>query len=230
MGPCEDPSTPPENQDTRDTRPLRTEGCAHRAHRPRSRSCLLKGCEGVFRPQQPLARYCGEVCLEKARQWQAWKARRRYRQSTNGKQKRQAQSRRYRERCKATPERKTVPVGQGEGHPYRPYKIFLCSCDRPGCYAEFHRSQRSPLQRFCSRACRRAVERVLEREQRWRKRPPEAPETGARGEERNGPRTHKDLPISSGHIAVTAATSVISTCEQKRGRGSEVPPRGRSIQ
>src|SRR5256884_4413942 len=42
--------------------------------------------------------YCNEACSERARQWRAWKARRRYRQSANGKQKRQAQSRRYRER------------------------------------------------------------------------------------------------------------------------------------
>jgi len=59
---------------------------------------LLKGCGRVFRPQQPLARYCSEVCQAEARRWRQWKARRRYRQSPNGKQKRQAQSRRYRER------------------------------------------------------------------------------------------------------------------------------------
>jgi len=97
MGPCEHPSTPRENQDTR---PLRTAGCKRRAHRPRSRVCLLKGCGRVYRPQHPLNRYCSEACRERARWWREWKARRRYRQSAGCKQKRRAQSRRYRERRK----------------------------------------------------------------------------------------------------------------------------------
>ena len=55
-----------------------------------------------------------------------------------------------------------------EGHPYQ--FLFSCSCDRPGCYEEFDRSRRSPLQRFCSWACRHALQCVLERERRWRER------------------------------------------------------------
>ncbi|HTG60849.1 MAG TPA: hypothetical protein VMG63_15755, partial [Terriglobia bacterium] len=43
----------------------------------------------VFRPQQPMARYCSGACQAEARRWRQWKARRRYRQSPNGKQKRQ---------------------------------------------------------------------------------------------------------------------------------------------
>jgi hypothetical protein len=108
MGPDKDSSTPPKNQDGRKT--PGTEGCQRRARRPRGRVCLLKGCERVFRPQQPLARYCSEACCEKARRWRQWKARQRYRRSPNGKQKRQAQSRRYRERQKADPERKTAAL------------------------------------------------------------------------------------------------------------------------
>jgi hypothetical protein len=92
MAPHEDPLTSPENQLPG------VWGPKPRVRRPRRRKCLLKGCRRKFRPQQPLARYCSEACRERARQWRAWKARRRYRQSTNGKQKRQAQSRRYRER------------------------------------------------------------------------------------------------------------------------------------
>ena len=106
MGPDKDSPTPPKNQDTRKT--LRAKGRQRRARHPRRRVCLLKGCGRVFRPQQPMARYCSEVCREQARQWRQWKARRRYRQSANAKQKRQAQSRRYRERRKAVPERKTA--------------------------------------------------------------------------------------------------------------------------
>jgi hypothetical protein len=69
---------------------------------------MLKGCGRVFRPLQPLARYCSEACQTEARRWRQWKARRRYRQSTNGKQKRRAQSRRYRARRKARPARETT--------------------------------------------------------------------------------------------------------------------------
>lgn len=95
MGPDKDSLTPAKKQAARST--PRTRG-GRRARRPRRRVCLLKGCGRVFRPQQPLARYCSEVCQAEARRWRQWKARRRYRQSLNGKQKRQAQSRRYRER------------------------------------------------------------------------------------------------------------------------------------
>lgn len=98
MGLDKDSLTPAKNQAVRGTsiRP----GGQRRARRPRSRVCLLKDCGRVFRPQQPLARYCSEACQTEARRWRQWKARRRYRQSASGKQKRQAQSRRYRERRK----------------------------------------------------------------------------------------------------------------------------------
>ena len=115
MGPCEHPSTPPENQDTRS---LKTGGYERRIRRPRRRVCLLKGCECVFRPRHPLTRYCSAACRQQARRWQEWKARRRYRQSVGCRQKRQAQSRRYRERQKAR-NRKTQLARPREGHPYQ---------------------------------------------------------------------------------------------------------------
>jgi len=121
MGPGKGPSTPPENQDAK-VAPETPRTPGYRRRCPRSRVCLLKGCERVFRPQQPLARYCSEACREQARRWREWKARRRYRQSANGKQKRLAQCRRYRERRKAEPERKTAALRGREGHPY---KIFF---------------------------------------------------------------------------------------------------------
>jgi len=96
MGPDKDSLSPAKNQAARST--PRTRGGRRQARRPRHRVCLRKGCGRVFRPQQPLARYCSEVCQAEARRWRQWKARRRYRQSPHGKQKRQAQSRRYRER------------------------------------------------------------------------------------------------------------------------------------
>jgi hypothetical protein len=120
MAPHEDPSTSPENQHPG------VLGPKPRARRPRRRSCLLKGCRRKFRPQQPLARYCNEACRERARQWRAWKTRRRYRQSANGKQKRQAQSRRYRERWPGRARTKKLsPRGPREGHPYQIFFVLL---------------------------------------------------------------------------------------------------------
>ncbi len=111
MGPNKDSSTPPKNQDAQGNPGTPgTKGYRRRARRPLSRACLRKGCERVFRPQQPLTRYCSEACGEEARRWRQWKARRRYRQSANGKQKRQAQSRRYRERRKERQVRETPAV------------------------------------------------------------------------------------------------------------------------
>ncbi len=96
MGPCEHRSTAEKNQGGC----LRTTGQRSRARRPRSRVCLLKGCERMFRPVHPVARYCSPECREQAQRWREWKVQHRYRQSEGGKQKRQAQSRRYRIRHK----------------------------------------------------------------------------------------------------------------------------------
>jgi hypothetical protein len=67
---------------------------------PRTRHCLLKGCEQRFRPQHTRDRYCSDGCRVAARAWSEWKARQRYRSTAAGKQKRNGQSRRYRERVK----------------------------------------------------------------------------------------------------------------------------------
>ena len=68
--------------------------------RPRTRWCLLKGCEKRFHPRQARQRYCSKECREAARQWSRWKAQETYRATTAGKEKRNGQSRRYRERIK----------------------------------------------------------------------------------------------------------------------------------
>src|SRR5947207_15240018 len=67
---------------------------------PRSRQCLLKGCERCFDPRQALQRYCSEPCRKAARAWSRWKAQERYRDTATGKQQRNGQSRRYRERAR----------------------------------------------------------------------------------------------------------------------------------
>jgi hypothetical protein len=108
MGPCEDRPTAEKNQG--------------RARRPRRRLCLLKGCEQVFRPTHPRTRYCSQECREQARRWREWKARQRYRQSDGGKQKRQAQCRRYRIRHRDRAEKaKTASGKQREGHRKKNY-------------------------------------------------------------------------------------------------------------
>ena len=108
MGPDKDSLTPAKNQAARST--PRSRGRRRQARRPRRRVCLLKGCGRVFRPPQPLARYCSAACQAEARRWRQWKARRRYRQSLNGQQKRRAQSRRYRERRKERQAQETTAV------------------------------------------------------------------------------------------------------------------------
>jgi hypothetical protein len=96
MGPSEDRSTGEKNQAGH----RRIAGSRRRVRRPRGRACLQKGCERRFRPLHPRTRYCSEECREEAQRWREWKARHHYRQSEGGKQKRRAQSRRYRLRSK----------------------------------------------------------------------------------------------------------------------------------
>jgi len=100
MGPPEDCTRQPDCRErARGKRPQ---------SRPRSRQCLLKGCERWFRPRRARERYCSPECREAARKWSHWKAQQRYRATAAGKKKRNGQSRRYRERVRdrqpATPE------------------------------------------------------------------------------------------------------------------------------
>ena len=90
--PTESPTGHPENQEGRPKRLPR---------RPRMRCCLLKGCEQRFHPGQARQRYCSEHCREAARKWSQWKAQQRYRATAACQQKRNGQSRRYRERVKS---------------------------------------------------------------------------------------------------------------------------------
>ena len=142
MGPDKDSLTSAKNRAARKT--LRARGRQRRARRPRHRVCLLKGCGRFFRPRQPLARYCSEACRAEADRWRQWKARRRYRQSPNGKQKRQAQSRRYRARREERPSARKRCRHRREGHPY---KFFFRGhvIDRVAT-----RSSTAPVDRPCS--------------------------------------------------------------------------------
>jgi hypothetical protein len=102
MGPPENLTNPRKNRATGRRK--------RRARRPRMRLCLLKGCEHRFRPRQARQRYCSEPCRKAARKWSRWKDQQRYRKTAAGRQKRNGQSRRYRERVKSrkTPEPESV--------------------------------------------------------------------------------------------------------------------------
>jgi hypothetical protein len=103
MGPNENPTRHGERQASRARkRPSR---------QPRTRWCLLKGCQQRFRPRRARQRYCSEGCREAARTWSEWKARQTYRVTAACKQKRNEQSRRYRERVKERkqPEKEAIP-------------------------------------------------------------------------------------------------------------------------
>ena len=92
MGPPESPTGHPENQEGRRKRLPR---------RPRTRCCLLKGCEQRFHPRQARQRYCSDGLPEGGAEMVAVEGpSRRYRETAAGQQKRNGQSRRYRERVK----------------------------------------------------------------------------------------------------------------------------------
>ena len=93
VGPPESPTRHLENQEAGRRKRL--------PRRPRMRGCLLKGCEQRFHPRQARQRYCSQRCREAARQWSQWKAQQRYREKAVGKQKRNSQSVRYRERVRS---------------------------------------------------------------------------------------------------------------------------------
>jgi hypothetical protein len=92
MGPPENPTRQVENQEPRGRKRL--------ARRPRTRRCLLKGCEQCFRPGRARQRYCSDECRRTARKWSRWKAQQSYRATAAGKEQRNGQSRRYRERVR----------------------------------------------------------------------------------------------------------------------------------
>lgn len=93
------PMGPPGNRTRRTTRQARA-GRKRPARRPRTRLCLLKGCEQRFAPQHARQRYCSDQCRRAARTWSRWKAQQSYRATAAGRDKRKEQSRRYRERIR----------------------------------------------------------------------------------------------------------------------------------
>ena len=96
--------SPPEDCTREPGHAQRAEPRKRPARRPRTRPCLLKGCERRFRPRRARDRYCSAECRQAARKWSRWKAQLRYRATAAGKEKRNGQSRRYRERVRNRPQ------------------------------------------------------------------------------------------------------------------------------
>jgi hypothetical protein len=94
VGPVEDFTRPAEDR----------EAGQPPGRRPRTRRCLLKGCERRFRPLRAGERYCSAECRAAARRWSRWKAQQSYRSTPTGKEKRNRQSQRYRERVRDRPQ------------------------------------------------------------------------------------------------------------------------------
>ena len=106
------------------TRPRKKQAAGRRKRRPRRRCCLMKGCEQRFHPRQARQRYCSAECRAEAEKWRRWKAQQKYRCTDGGKQKRNGQSRRYRQRIKSRkppePEAVTEPARViTQGHFFR---------------------------------------------------------------------------------------------------------------
>jgi hypothetical protein len=49
-------------------------------------------------------------------------------------------------------------------------EVWLCPCERPGCYVLFAVGSANRQRRFCCALCRKAMRCVLQREARWRRR------------------------------------------------------------
>jgi hypothetical protein len=147
----------------------------------RWRRCLLKGCEAWFRPSRPQCRYCSETCRRASQRWRRWRAQQKYRASRNGRDHRQQQARRYRERCQlrpapipapqtpvSSPADSSVAAREGKRLLEKIPEGPRCPCDRPGCYVLFPAGSAYNPRRFCCVLCRKALRCVLEREARWR--------------------------------------------------------------
>jgi hypothetical protein len=109
------------------------------------RICLLKGCERSFQPQHRLSRYCNKACRAAACRWHRQQANRRYRASEQGQCRRREQACRYRERRRQREPEHGPPDEGGEGYPI-PGGAEAHAGPRPGCYARFVKTRRSPLQ------------------------------------------------------------------------------------
>ena len=163
--------------------PMSLSGQGRQAHRGGRRRCLLKDCEQWFQPTHPQCRYCSAACRVAARRWRRWHAQQKYRSSGNGREHRQQQARRYRQRCRGRPasvraasssaaaiSESNATLCEGKRPADKNHQVPLCPCERPGCYRLFPAGVTCQPKRFCCALCRTALRCVLDREARWRRR------------------------------------------------------------
>ena len=136
MGPSEDLPNSRINQERSRNRPCR---------RARSRRCLLKGCDRVYRPDHRLQRYCREECRREAKRWRRWKAQQKYRATARGKAKRKKQCQRLRDRRKAQKPVSEAAAGGARVTPIRFFRFFLRS---PWLLQEVHENAAISLPTF----------------------------------------------------------------------------------
>ena len=121
---------------------------------PRMRRCLLKGCKKRYRPRRARQRYCSPECGEAARVWRRWKAQQRYRATAAGHEKRNGQSRRYRERVRSRKAPEPEAVSEAARVITPEYFFRFIAATGRAATSDSLTQRRSPLQRFCSHACR----------------------------------------------------------------------------
>jgi hypothetical protein len=130
--------------------------------RPRTRRYLLKGCEQRFLPRQARQRYCSD-CRKAVRKWSRWKAQQRYRETAVGKEKRNGQTRRYRELANRRKRPEPEAVSDAARVITKENFFLMIAATGRAAMRDGCANREVPLQRFCSHSCRRAPERLRER-------------------------------------------------------------------
>jgi hypothetical protein len=89
-----------------------------RARRPRSRSCLRKGCRRKYKPRCRIQRYCQEPeCLRQVRRWQAARRQARRRRDDNVRAQRAEAEKERRQQAKVVAQAvKDTEVKPARGH------------------------------------------------------------------------------------------------------------------
>jgi hypothetical protein len=97
-----------------------------RARRPRSRSCLRKGCGRKYKPRCRIQRYCQEPeCLRQVRRWQAARRQAKRRQDADVRaQRAEAENERRRQTKLVSQAVEDTEVTPARGHADEPFFRF----------------------------------------------------------------------------------------------------------
>jgi hypothetical protein len=138
-----------------------------RARRPRSRSCLRKGCKRKYKPRCRIQRYCQEPeCRRQVRRWQAARRQAKRRRDDYVRAQHAEAEKERRQQTKVVSQAvEDTEVTPARGHADE-FFFSLPLCDRPGCHERPMISVRNRAH-YCSPACRQAVRNVKDRERKW---------------------------------------------------------------